>query len=47
VGIELVFKGILLATQVFQGGERLFLLQIGLFIKLEETNESFEEHYLG
>jgi hypothetical protein len=35
-------KGILPANHSFQGGEKLILFQIGLFNKIEETNEFFE-----
>jgi hypothetical protein len=40
--MELVFQGILPATFVFQGGERLILFQIGLFSCVEETHVSLQ-----
>jgi hypothetical protein len=47
VRIELVFKGILPATWVFQSGHRLSLLETCLFNRVDETHVSSERKSLG
>jgi hypothetical protein len=39
---EIVLKGILLANQSFQGGEKLILFQIGISSYVEVTHVSLE-----
>jgi hypothetical protein len=39
-------KGILTATYVFKGGDRLYLLQVGPFREVEGRHVSVEENHL-
>jgi hypothetical protein len=46
VRIQLVVKGMLPATWVFQCGDRLSLFHIGLFSRVDETHVSLERNSL-